>query len=79
MPIYEFRCLACNALFEVLVMDSAEEAEIHCPYCQKASFERVLSRTSHQVRPGGGASGPGVESHNCPGGSCSTITLPGPD
>jgi len=78
MPIYEFKCSACNALFEVLVMDSADEAEIQCPHCHAASFERVLSRTSHQIRSGG-ASGPSVESHHCPGGSCSTITLPGSD
>jgi putative FmdB family regulatory protein len=78
MPIFEFRCLACNELFEVLVMDAGDETEIQCPHCHQANFERVLSRTTHQMRSGQGT-GPKVESHNCPGGSCSTFTLPGPD
>jgi putative FmdB family regulatory protein len=79
MPIYEFRCLACNELFEALVMGSGDdETEILCPHCKQANFERVISRTSHQVRSGRG-NGPRVENHNCPSGSCSTVTLPGPD
>jgi hypothetical protein len=37
-----------------------------------------MSAPSHQIRSGhsGGAK---VENHNCAGGSCSTLTLPGPD
>lgn len=78
MPIYEFKCLSCNAFFEVLVMDRNDETEIRCPYCHETNFQRVMSTASHQIRSGhsGGAK---VESHNCPTGSCSTLTLPGPD
>ncbi|HDI60657.1 MAG TPA: zinc ribbon domain-containing protein [Desulfobacteraceae bacterium] len=78
MPIYEFKCLSCNALFEVLIMDSGDETEVRCPSCKETNFQRVMSAASHQVRSGrsGGAK---VESHNCATGSCSTLTLPGPD
>jgi putative FmdB family regulatory protein len=79
MPIYEFRCLDCNEVFEVLVMGSAGEERITCPNCHQAHFERVLSSTSHQVRSGGNGVGPKVQNRVCSGGTCSTITLPGPE
>ena len=78
MPIYEFRCLECNEFFEVLVMGGQDEQEMKCPHCDQANFERVLSSASHQMRSGAGA-GPSVQNRTCSGGTCSTITLPGPD
>lgn len=41
MPIYEYRCTACEAEFELLVRSDTVP---HCPHCGSAALERVLSR-----------------------------------
>lgn len=76
MPIYEFRCLACGELFELLFMSTKETAEVRCPHCGSEGGERVMSVVQSQ----GGQKGvlqPQAVSRSCPGGSCSTFTLPG--
>ncbi len=78
MPIYEFRCLDCSQFFEVLVLGT-EDQSISCPHCSQTHFERVLSTTSHQVRSSGAGAAPTVQNRTCSSGTCSTITLPGPD
>jgi putative FmdB family regulatory protein len=41
MPIYEYRCEACDKPFEKLVRAFREE--VACPVCGSASVERLLS------------------------------------
>jgi putative FmdB family regulatory protein len=41
MPLYEFKCLDCGNLFELLIMKSAQK--VACPACESATVERVLS------------------------------------
>ena len=41
MPLYEFKCLDCGNLFELLIMKS--EHKVRCPACESESVERVLS------------------------------------
>ncbi len=78
MPVYEFRCLKCDEVFEILWMNNEDEVEMKCPHCKSGEFERVLSSTSYAVGPGKGEStSRTVESRQCASGSCSTITLPG--
>ena len=78
MPLYEFRCLKCNEVFEILVVRDEDNVEMKCPNCGSEDFERVLSTTSYTVGSGKGVStGPTVESRQCASGSCSTYTLPG--
>lgn len=80
MPIYEFRCLQCGALFEKFFKMSNEEVEMKCPKCQSDSFERVISKTSHIMGSGKGGNKPKVESKSCGSGNdCMTFELPGPD
>ena len=83
MPIYEFRCLECKDLFELLVMKSSEEDELSCPHCGAQHFERVMSATTYAMAPGPG-SGPGgknvgvsKQERTCSSGSCSTYTIAG--
>lgn len=40
MPLFEYRCSACDSRFEVLVRGSALPT---CPSCGSASLERLLS------------------------------------
>jgi putative FmdB family regulatory protein len=79
MPIYEFRCLACSHVFELLSLASDDTRELKCPQCQATEAERVLSRVSHVMTTG--LSSPAkssVTSKSCSGGSCTAIDIPGP-
>jgi putative FmdB family regulatory protein len=79
MPLYEFRCLKCQELFEMLVMGDKDTVEMKCPHCDATDFERVMSTASFCV--GGGSSdaaGPKAQSRTCAGGSCTTYDIPGP-
>jgi putative FmdB family regulatory protein len=40
MPLYEYRCDACNATFEMLVRAGSHVA---CPYCGGFSVDKLLS------------------------------------
>jgi putative FmdB family regulatory protein len=55
MPIYEYRCLDCNKIFEKIVWNSNQET-VECPYCQSANNLRVLSAFAR----GSGGSAKGI-------------------
>jgi putative FmdB family regulatory protein len=79
MPIYEYRCLNCNELFEMLVMTS-DAGDIRCPKCDGSEAERVMSST-HFTMPGGDGGNPGrpsAQTRTCSSGSCTTYDIPGP-
>lgn len=42
MPIYEYRCDACDCDFEVLMMRTDDE-KVSCPRCGISDVERQLS------------------------------------
>lgn len=76
MPIYEFRCLKCNEVFEILKVK--DKVEMKCPHCESEDFERVLSTTSYSVGFAKGESrSPTVQSRECASGTCTTMEIPG--
>lgn len=78
MPIYEFRCLGCGELFEILSMSAGGAEEMRCPQCGGESLERVLSRVARTKGDGaGGEEAYEATTRSCPTGSCGTLTLPG--
>ncbi len=80
MPIYEFRCTACDHIQEVLVASSSSEVTMNCESCQGEDLVRVLSSVSYAMGGSsrGEATGPCMTTKSCgPGNSCSTIELPG--
>ncbi len=80
MPIYEFKCLKCEAFFEILVMNKSESLEMVCPKCDAEEIERVISTTNHTINAAsGGTPGTSRQTRNCSGGSCTTYTIPGPN
>jgi putative FmdB family regulatory protein len=80
MPIYEFKCLKCEAFFEILVMNKDENAEMKCPECDSEDFERVISTTSHTINAApSGQPGASSQTRTCSSGSCTTYTIPGPN
>ena len=78
MPIFEFRCLACNECFETLMLKKDDEIELRCPKCASEELERILSKTCYAMGPGGGEKqGAASQSRTCSGGSCTTWEIPG--
>jgi len=79
MPLYEFRCLNCQELFELLVMGQTDRVEMKCPHCNASDFEKIMSTSSFCISsghsPGAAAK---AQSRSCPGGSCTTYDIPGP-
>ncbi len=63
MPIYEFECLECGAIFEKLVRKANTEAEISCPRCGARKLEEKISAFSSFAKGGSstssGGCGPG--------------------
>jgi putative FmdB family regulatory protein len=80
MPIFEFHCLSCDHVFELLSLCRDDAVEMKCPECQSMEIEKVLSRVSYVM---GGSSGsdsakPKVTTKSCSGGTCASIDIPGP-
>jgi len=79
MPIYEFRCVECGHIQEILLTSSSAELEMKCEECQAETFERVMSQVSYSMGSSGSKqSSPSATTRTCaPGKSCTTLQLPG--
>lgn len=69
MPIYEYRCTACEDKFELLRPMSQADAEATCPRCNNGA-RRVLSMFAAVSKGPGGESAPISGSSGCS--SCSS-------
>ena len=43
MPLYEFQCNDCAAVFEVLVISQKDKEAIHCKKCKGVNVKKILS------------------------------------
>lgn len=64
MPVYEYRCRACNHRFSRLQRVGADAAEVSCPSCGRRESEREISTfasgsTGASAGAGSGACGSG--------------------
>lgn len=60
MPIYEYRCKACDHVFEMLRGINDKDEEIICPACRRRGVEKLLSLFSSSGAASEGSScGPG--------------------
>lgn len=76
MPIYEFRCLKCGKVFELLKLKKEDESiRMKCPTCGSPEIERVLSTVNVGTSVRGSKTKTTVKS--CSSGSCGTIEVPG--
>lgn len=76
MPIYEFRCLSCGHVFELLKLKKEDEGlEMKCPKCGSREAEKVLSRMNVARAVGGKAKS---TMKSCGSGSCTSFEIPGP-
>ena len=79
MPIYEFKCLKCKEIFELLMMNRDEDIELKCPKCKSTEFDRVISTTNYNMgNSSGKRSGINSQTRTCSSGSCTTYDIPGP-
>jgi putative FmdB family regulatory protein len=76
MPIYEFRCLKCGRVFELLKLKKEDEPiKMKCPKCSSPEIERVLSTINIGTSARGGSAKTTFKS--CSSGTCGTIEVPG--
>src|SRR5262245_24201903 len=52
MPIYEYRCKKCGHHLELL-QKVGDPAPKSCPNCRKGKMEKLVSRTSFQLKGSG--------------------------
>jgi putative FmdB family regulatory protein len=77
MPIYEFKCIGCGHVFELLQLKKDDEKSgMKCPKCGSQEVERVLSSVSVITTSGGKKVKQNVKS--CGSGSCTSFEIPGP-
>jgi putative FmdB family regulatory protein len=76
MPIYEYRCANCRAVFEKLRPMSQADAPTVCSQCGSSDTSRAISLFSAISRGGNGESraisGASGGCGSCSGGSCAT-------
>lgn len=51
MPIYEYECVSCSAVFEDLIRHSDPDPD--CPECGEVEVRRLISNTSFQLKGSG--------------------------
>lgn len=52
MPIYEYECKSCGAVFEVIQSVSAPDPG-QCQVCQKGPVQKLISRSGFVLKGGG--------------------------
>lgn len=52
MPLYEYRCDACQEEFERLIRPGDDEPD-DCPSCGESDIERLISNTNFQLKGSG--------------------------
>lgn len=78
MPIYEFKCLKCNEVTEILVKNSQDQMEMVCGKCGSENLERVISTINFSMGGGSKPAGGSTQTRSCGSGSCTTYDIPGP-
>jgi len=76
MPLYEYLCMDCGVLSEVLIIRSTEAPK--CKDCGSANVKRMLSSTSTLSGIGGGHKVPGPGDTACCGSTPSQAGCAGP-
>ncbi len=66
MPIFEYRCTACEGNYEILFKSAEDRDAIKCPSCGSGQYEKKFSTFAASVS-GSGYSAPDFP---CSGGSC---------
>ena len=66
MPLFEFKCTGCSAIFEQLIRSTRNPQVIICPTCKGTETQKLLS----SFAVAGGATAAGNAAADCaPGGT----------
>lgn len=68
MPIYEFRCQKCNALFEALVSSTCIDGVV-CKKCGSKEIKKTISAASYRLASSSGGRAPSGAFSGCSSGS----------
>jgi len=52
MPIYEYRCQECKALFEAIVTSADAAGEVTCSKCSSSNVKKTISASSFRISGG---------------------------
>ncbi|MHB1015330.1 MAG: FmdB family zinc ribbon protein [Desulfurivibrionaceae bacterium] len=55
MPIYEYRCQECKALFETIVTSTEAATETVCPKCGSSAVKKTISASSFRIASSSGS------------------------
>lgn len=69
MPIFEYKCADCEAVFEIMTLSSGRSKSV-CPQCGSKKMSKLLSSFATYSASGGGAK-------PCDMGSCDMPQGPG--
>lgn len=50
MPLYEYKCKKCGAVFEKLILDSSWEKDLKCPSCGSKELGKELSVFASNIK-----------------------------
>ena len=71
MPIFEYRCAACEGISEFLVGVTSDEEKPHCVSCGSRSVEKIFSAHAAPSKSADGRELPcGLDSPCANAGSC---------
>lgn len=65
MPIYEYKCSDCDAVFEILTTSEHHDNEVRCQKCQSSRVVKLLSASA--IRKGPGLAGLPAATPGCGG------------
>jgi len=77
MPIYEFKCLKCGEIVDLLFKNRNEQIEIKCPLCGSTNLERIMSTVAFGNSNHKESSKVTCQTRSCESGSCVTYMIPG--
>ncbi len=63
MPLYEYKCLDCGEVFEVLQSSYKQNPDLACKNCGSSHFKKLVSSFSAGLNSSS-------ESESCPTGTC---------
>ena len=64
MPIYEYRCLDCEAVFEKILSSANSQEKVTCTKCAGTNVRKKISAGSYRLA-GGGSSIPAGALSGC--------------
>lgn len=53
MPIYPYKCIKCEHLWDEFILRSDDELPERCPKCDSLEIKKTIGKTSHSLKGGG--------------------------